>query len=138
MPKTEVLKFDPPARPPVEPENPFLEFRGLLPRAVADFLGGLNGWELQHVSVLLGFYEEVRVLIGTAWILHQYLREGPHSAARGRLTFQEFMDSKEKILHDIRALRSKVARLAESVSLRLPHIQARKENVRVHQYLRVS
>lgn len=138
MAKTEVLKFVPPARPPVRPEIPLLEFRGLLPKQAADFLGGLNDWELRHVYVLLGNFEETRALIGTARLLHQYLREGPHSAARGRLTFQEFMDSKDKILKEILAVRRKVNELAEAVSLRLPHMHSRKETVNVHEYRRVS
>ncbi len=110
------------------PEVPLFEFRGLLPKQAAEFLGELNPWETRNVYVLLGSFEEVRALVGTARLLHQYLREGPQCAARGRLTFQEFMDSKEVILRDILALRQKVNVLAEAVSLRLPRPTMNKEN----------
>lgn len=138
MANTASLKVVPPPKPPARPEIPLLEYRGLLPEQAAGFLGGLSDWERRHVYVLLGNFEETRALIGTARLLHQYLREGPHSAARGRLTFQEFMDTKDKILGEILSVRRKVNEMAEAVSLRLPRVPLKKETPHAPQYRRVS
>ena len=108
-------------------EVPLVEYRGLLPRQPAEFLSGLEDWERKNVYALLGTFEEVRALIGTARLVHLFLKEGPASAARGRLSFQEFVEEKEALKKEILALRRRVNGCLEKVSLRLPRVPGRKE-----------
>lgn len=139
MVEAKAIPIRPATPPPSRPEVPLVEFRGQLPKQAADFLGELSPWETRNVYVLLGSFEEVRALVGGARLLHQYLRQGPQSAARGRLTFQEFMDSKDAILREILSLRQKLNVMAEAVSLRLPRPPQNKENSHVRApYRRVS
>jgi hypothetical protein len=73
----------------------------------------------------------VRSLVGTARLLHAYLREAPHAAARGRTTFREFLLEKDALVREIGALREKVNRAAEGVCLILPRVpQPRLEEIR--------
>lgn len=105
-----------------------VEYRGLLPEQPAAFLGRLSAKEKQDVYALLGTFHEVRALVGTARLLHAFLREAPLAAARGRTTFQEFLAEKESIQRDIRALREKVNRAAANVCRMLPRVpQLRNE-----------
>jgi hypothetical protein len=99
-----------------------VEFRGLLPEQPAGFLRRLSNFEKRDVYAILGTFKEVRGLVGAARLLHLYLKEGPHAAARGRTTFREFLDEKDEILRDIAALRRRVNRAAENVCLILPHV----------------
>lgn len=127
MPTAVPLKLVPAAMPAGRPEIPLVEFQGLLPRPAAEFLAGLGEWDRKNVHAVLGSFGEVRALLGTARLLHLFLKEGPQSAARGHLTFQDFMEEKDAIQKDIFALRRKVNALVEKVSLRLPRTP-RKEN----------
>jgi len=126
MPNAVPLKLVSAPKPPVRPEMPLVEFRGLVPKPAAEFLAGLGDWDRRNVYAVLGAFGEVRVILGTARLLHLYLKEGPQAAAQGRLTFQEFMEEKDAIQKDVFALRRKVNALVEKISLRLPRIP-RKE-----------
>lgn len=99
-----------------------VEFRGLLPAQPAGFLGKLSEKERRDVYALLGTFKEVRGLVGAGRLLHAYLKEGPRAAARGRITFREFIHEKSEILHAITELRQKINRVAESVCLILPRV----------------
>jgi hypothetical protein len=99
-----------------------VEFRGLLPAQPAGFLGQLTELERRDVYALLGTFKEVRGLVGAGRLLHSYLKHGPLAAARGRITFQEFIQEKNEILRAIFALRQKINRAAENVCLILPRI----------------
>jgi hypothetical protein len=98
------------------------EFRGLLPAQPAEFLGLLSETQRRDVYVLLGTFKEVRGLVGTGRLLHRYLKAGPRAAARGRITFGEFVRKKSEILKAIWALRQKINRAAEEVCLILPRM----------------
>lgn len=128
MPTAVPLKLLPRALPVGRPEIPLVDFHGQIPKPVAEFLAGLGDWDRRNVYAVLGAFGEVRVMLGTARLLHLYLKEGPQAAAQGRLTFQEFMEEKDAIQKDVFALRRKVNALVEKVSLRLPRIP-RKEPV---------
>jgi hypothetical protein len=110
----------PPA--PAAADFALVEYRGLLPRPAAEFLSGLSDWDRPTVYPALGRFEEVRSLLRGARILHQCLRDGPRAAARGRVTFQEFMDEKEALVGEILALRRRIHTMAEKLHLRLPRI----------------
>ena len=97
-----------------------VEFRGLLPAQPAGFLGRLSESERRDVYALLGTFKEVRGLVGAGRLLHAYLKEGPRAAARGRITFREFLREKSEILRAIVELRQKIHRVAEDVCLVLP------------------
>ena len=97
-----------------------VEFRGLLPAQPAGFLGQLSEGERRDVYALLGTFKEVRGLVGAGRLLHSYLKQGPLAAARGRITFREFIQEKDEILQMIFALRQKINRAAENVCLVLP------------------
>lgn len=115
--------LDAPAAPsPPAPDFALVEYRGLLPRPAAEFLAGLSDWDRPAVYPALGRFEEVRSLLRGARILHQCLRDGPRAAARGRVTFQEFMDEKEALAGEILALRRRIHAMAEKLHLRLPRI----------------
>lgn len=107
-----------------------VEFRGLLPAQPAGFLDQLTVAERRDVYALLGTFREVRGLVGAGRLLHSYLKEGPLAAARGRITFREFLTEKSEILEAIFALRQKINRAAEDVCLILPRgPQLRKEEM---------
>jgi hypothetical protein len=122
-----------------EPE--MVEFRGLLPAQPAGFLGQLSAHERRDVYALLGTFKEVRGLVGAGRLLHSYLKEGPLAAARGRITFREFVRDKNEILQAIYKLRQRINRAAEDVCLILPRVpqslrkEVRRESV---DYCRVS
>jgi hypothetical protein len=99
-----------------------VEFRGLLPAQPAEFLGQLSESDRRDVYALLGTFKEVRGLVGAGRLLHTYLKEGPLAAARGRITFREFIEEKHEILQAIYALRQRINRAAEEVCLILPRI----------------
>jgi hypothetical protein len=99
-----------------------VEYRGLLPSQPAGFLGQLTESERRDVYALLGTFKEVRGLVGAGRLLHSYLKEGPLAAARGRITFREFIQEKNEILQSIFALRQRINRAAEEVCLILPRI----------------
>jgi hypothetical protein len=99
-----------------------VEFRGLLPAQPAGFLGKLSESERRDVYALLGTFKEVRGLVGAGRLLHAYLKEGPRAAARGRITFREFIQEKSEILRAIYELRQKINRVAEEVCLILPRV----------------
>jgi hypothetical protein len=112
----------PPAGAVPRREVRLVEFHGLLPEQPAGFLRRLSEGEKRDVYAILGTFKEVRGLVGAARLLHLYLREGPHAAARGRTTFPEFFSEKDEILRDIAALRAKVNRAAANVCLILPRV----------------
>jgi len=99
-----------------------VEFRGLLPEQPAGFLSRLTEFERRDVYMILGIFREVRALLGAARLLHLFLKEGPPAAARGRITFREYLAEKEEILREISTLREKVNRAAENVCLLLPRV----------------
>jgi len=99
-----------------------VEFRGLLPSQPAGFLGRLSESERRDVYALLGTFNEVRGLVGAGRLLHAYLKEGPRAAARGRITFREFLKEKSEILRAITELRQKIHRVAEDLCLILPRV----------------
>lgn len=103
-------------------EVSMVEFRGLLPSQPAGFLGQLSESERRDVYALLGTFKEVRGLVGAGRLLHNYLKEGPLAAARGRITFREFAQKKDEILQAIYALRQRINRAAEEVCLILPRV----------------
>jgi len=111
----------PPARPHPH-EVQLVEFRGLLPSQPAGFLVQLTESERRDVYALLGTFREVRGLVGAGRLLHSYLKEGPLAAARGRITFREFLQEKTEIQEAIFALRQKINRAAEDVCLILPRV----------------
>jgi len=131
----------PAVRPPIgAPPSPgrssrgheveMVEFRGLLPAQPAEFLGQLSESDRRDVYALLGTFKEVRGLVGAGRLLHTYLKEGPLAAARGRITFREFIEEKSEILQAIYALRQRINRAAEEVCLILPRIpNARTEEM---------
>jgi len=99
-----------------------VEYRGLLPAQPAAFLGRLAAHERRDVYALLGTFKEIRGLVGAARLLHTYLKEGPLAAARGRITFREFLQDKNEILQLIFHLRQRINRAAEDVCLILPRV----------------
>lgn len=113
--------------PLVVPDFSLVEYRGLLPRQAAEFLENLTEWDRAAVYPVLGRFEEVRALLGGARLLHLCLKDGPHSAARGRITFQEFMNEKDAILAEILAFRRRLNAVAEKLHLRLPRLPESKE-----------
>jgi len=130
----------PAVRPPVgAPSSPgrssrgheveMVEYRGLLPAQPAEFLGQLSESDRRDVYALLGTFKEVRGLVGAGRLLHTYLKEGPLAAARGRITFREFIEEKHEILQAIYALRQRINRAAEEVCLILPRIPSPKAAV---------
>jgi len=127
------LALAPAVRPPVgRPTVPgrssrgheveMVEFRGMLPAQPAEFLGALSESDRRDVYALLGTFKEVRGLVGAGRLLHTYLKEAPLAAARGRITFREFLEEKDGILQAIFALRQRINRAAEEVCLILPRI----------------
>lgn len=113
--------------PLVVPDFTLVEYRGLLPRQAAEFLDGLSEWDRPAVYPVLGRFEEVRALLGGARLLHLCLKDGPHSAARGWITFQEFMEEKDAILGEILAFRRRLNGIAEKLHLRIPRTPESKE-----------
>ena len=113
--------------PLVVPDFPLVEYRGMLPVQAADFLTNLSDWDRSAVYPVLGRYEEVRALLGSARILHNCLKDGPHSAARGRITFQEFMQEIDAILAEVLAFRRRLNAVAERLNFRLPRLLEHKE-----------
>ena len=103
-------------------EVEMVEFRGMLPAQPAEFLGALSESDRRDVYALLGTFKEVRGLVGAGRLLHTYLKEAPLAAARGRITFREFLEEKDGILQAIFALRQRINRAAEEVCLILPRI----------------
>ena len=104
------------------PVMPQVDFRGRLPKQLANFLGRLSIAQRQDVYAVQGTFLEVRVLVGTARLLNCFLREAPHAAARGRMTIGEFMAEKDRLLRDIQTLREKVNRSAANICLFLPRV----------------
>lgn len=104
------------------PVMPQVDFRGRLPKQLANFLGRLSIAQRQDVYAVKGTFLEVRVLVGTARLLDCFLREAPHAAARGRMTIGEFMAEKERLLGDIQTLREKVNRSAANICRFLPRV----------------
>jgi hypothetical protein len=113
--------------PLVVPDIPLVEYRGQLPRQAAEFLENLSEWDRPAVYPLIGRFEEVRSLLGGGRLLHHCLKEGPHTAARGRITFQEFMDEKEQVHSEILAFRRRLNSLAERLHVRLPRVPESRE-----------
>ena len=113
--------------PLVVPDFSLVEYRGMLPRQAAEFLENLTEWDRPAVYPVLGRFEEVRALLGGARLLHLCLKDGPHSAARGRITFQEFMNEKDAILSEILAFRRRLNAVAERLNLRLPRLPESRE-----------
>lgn len=111
-----------------------VEWQGMLPEQPASFLSRLSSSDKREVYVLLGFYPEVRGLLGAARLLHAFLKEAPAAAARGRTTFEELSQERAEIRREIAALRQKINRLAENVCLILPRVpnlhaeEVRREN----------
>jgi hypothetical protein len=99
-----------------------VRFRGLVPEKHAAFLDHLSPFERRDVYAILGTYKEVRGLVGVARLLDLYMREAPLAAARGRTTFNEFLDERVELIRDIAALRDKIHRAAENVCLILPKV----------------
>jgi hypothetical protein len=125
-----------PAPPPHVPAfyQPLVEYRGLLPEPAATFLGRLSDAEKREVYVILGVFPEIRGLLGTARLLHTFLKDSPDAASRGRTTFGEVLDDRFDILSDIDALRHKINRVAENICLTVPRVPLFKmeEVRRVH------
>ena len=128
MTKTAELRLVAKGNPRGGYEVPLVEYKGLLPRQSAWFLEQLSEWDRRFVYTILGMFEEVRTLVENGRLLHQFLKEGPQSAAKGRLTFQEFMEEKEGIEKDIFALRRRINGAVEKAGLRLPRVPQLKEN----------
>lgn len=99
-----------------------VEWQGQLPEQPASFLSRLSSSEKREVYVLLGFFPEVRGLLGAARLLHAYIKEAPEAAAQGRTTFEELARERADIRREIAALRQKINRLAENVCLILPRV----------------
>ena len=104
-----------------------VEFHGLLPRQAAAFLGSLSQWDLAAVFPVPGRFEEVRALLEGARILHLCLKEGPQSAARGRITFTEFMKEKRSLFPEIMAFRRRLNAMADRLHLRAPRLKRTTE-----------
>lgn len=113
--------------PLVVPDFTLVEYQGLLPRQAAEFLEGLSEWDRPTVYPVIGRFEEVRAILGGARLLHLCLKDGPNSAARGRITFQEFMEEKDRVLAEILAFRRRLNGLAERLHLRLPRVPEHRE-----------
>lgn len=99
-----------------------VEWQGMLPEQPASFLSRLSSSDKREVYVLLGFYPEVRGLLGAARLLHAFLKAAPEAAAQGRTTFEEHAQERADIRREIAALRQKINRLAENVCLILPRV----------------
>jgi len=89
-----------------------VEWKGQLPEALAQYLGRLSAFDLNDAYALVGRFAEVRELVNIARRLHQVLERGPHVAASGRWSFEEFMATKTQIERQIRLLHHRVDRAA--------------------------
>ena len=103
-------------------------YRGFVPQPMAAYLRALSDKDRLDVEAILGTFEEVRTILGGARLLHEVLRDGPLAAARGHLSFQEFMDEKANLLKKIRDLRRRINETAEKVRVILPRTPRMKEN----------
>jgi hypothetical protein len=115
-----------------------VEFRGLLPAQPAEFLAKLSEEERRDVYALLGTFKEVRGLVGAGRLLHLYIQEGPKAAARGQISFREYLEEKTRILQAIYALRQMINRAAEDVCLVLPRVPQLRKEENSHDDRRVS
>ena len=105
-----------------------VRYRGFVPQPVAEYLRALSEKDRLNVEALLGTFEEVRAILGGARLLHQVLQDGPLAAARGHLSFQEFMDEKSNLMKKIRDLRRRINEIAEKARIILPRFPQKKEN----------
>lgn len=110
-----------------DPDQDLVDWSGRLPRQSALFLGRLSPAERRDVFAILGKFQEVRGLVGAGRLLHAYLREGPLAAARGEISFAEFMAEKEGLVRAIGELRQRLNRAAIAIRLILPPVSVSAE-----------
>lgn len=123
-----------PWRPP-----PIIEWKGRLPEPLARFIEALVPFDLPEAYGVVGRFLEVRELINIARRLHQVLDRGPHTAASGRWSFEEFMATKTEIERQIRLLHHRVNRAADDARLFFPVAQDQKEETHArHADVRVA
>ena len=111
-----------PWRPPI-----VVEWKGKLPEPLAQFLERLSPFDLPETYAVVGRFLEVRELVNIARRLHQVLEKGPHTAASGRWSFEEFMATKTEIERQIRLLHHRVNQAADDARLTFPSTQDSKE-----------
>ena len=97
---------------------------GRLPAPLGQYLGRLSAFDLPETYAVVGRFLEVRELVGIARRLHQVLERGPHTAASGRWSFEEFMATKAEIERQIRLLHHRVNRAAQEARLSHPAAKA--------------
>jgi hypothetical protein len=111
-------------RPP-----PIIEWKGRLPEPLAQFIERLSAFDLPETYAVTGRFLEVRELVNIARRLHQVLERGPHTAASGRWSFEEFMATKTEIERQIRLLHHRVNRAADDARLAFPPpLDSKEEN----------
>jgi hypothetical protein len=99
----------------------------MLPEPLAQYLERLTPFDLPEAYAVVGRFLEVRELVNIARRLHQVLERGPHTAASGRWSFEEFMSTKGEIERQIRLLHHRVNRAAEDARLAFPSPKTTKE-----------
>jgi len=109
-------------RPPL-----IIEWKGKLPEPLARFIEALTPFDLPETYAVVGRFLEVRELVNIARRLHQVLERGPHTAASGRWSFEEFMATKTQIERQIRLLHHRVNQAADDARLFFPIAQEPKE-----------
>jgi hypothetical protein len=103
-----------PPAPPKGPEKsvrepvPIVEWRGNVPQPFAEFMRYVSPWDLPELYGVVGRFLEVRELVNIARRIHQVFERGPHTAASGRWSFEEYMAAKDEIGRQIRALHRRV------------------------------
>jgi hypothetical protein len=117
----------PQAPPPARRAPPLVEWTGKLPAPLAQYLGRLSPFDLPETYAVLGRFLGVRELVNIARRFHQVLERGPHAAASGRWSFEEFMATKVEIERQIRLLHHRVNRAAQDARLSFPAPEPSKE-----------
>jgi hypothetical protein len=128
-----------PASPPAPPalqgprrSSPIIEWKGKLPEPLARYLERVTPFDLPDAYVVLGRFLEVRELVNIARQVHEFLDRGPHTAASGRWSFQEFMTAKVELERQIRLLHHRVNRAAQDARLSFPPSPSPKEDPDAH------
>lgn len=123
------------AGPPGPRRAELIQWQGRLPERLAMFLESLSPWDLEQAFGAVGRFAEVRELVNIARQVHQVLERGPHTAASGRWSFEEFMETKVEIAELVRSLHRRVNTAAEDACLNFPTPTIRKEtpHAPVHQ-----
>ena len=118
-----------PSAPPLRRVPVLVEWKGQLPEALAQYLGRLSAFDLPELYALVGRFAEVRELVNIARRLNQVLERGPHTAASGRWSFEEFMATKIEIERQIRLLHHRVDRAAVDARVSfLSSTESKEEN----------